>query len=332
MTLKKTSGALTFSSIAVLVLTSCGDGGGNGDTDADQTLRLSHFMEPSHPHETCGIEALQGSLEGSGIAVESYPSAQLGGETQSLEQVNTGNLDMSINGPSFLGVYHDDFNVLDSGYLFADGEALMEFQDTEQMQNLLDEFYEDAGFKVFPGWYYGVRHITAGLPIEGPGDLAGLNLRTPDAPLYRSTLGAMGANPTPMALDELYMALQQGTVDGQENPAAIISTMNFEEVQDHLSLTGHMVQTMHLSVAGDVWESFSEEQQQQLETAIAAGGEAATECVMNEEQQIIDDYDAGDDFEVHEVDTSEFSERVQDEMSEGYSFSDLYVEILESQE
>lgn len=314
------------------MLAGCASDGVDQHDDAEHVLRLSHFMEPTHPHETCGVETLQEELEGTGITVESYPSAQLGGETEALEQVYTGNLDMSINGPSFLGVYHERFNVLDAGYLFDDGEALMEFQDSDEMAELMEDFYAESGFKVFPGWYYGVRHTTADRPVESPEDLAGLNLRTPDAPLYRITLGAMGANPTPMALGDLYMALQQGTVDGQENPAAIIETQSFHEVQEHLSLTGHMVQTMHLSIAGESWKELNTEQQEALEEAVAVAGEAATECVFEEEEEMLISYAEGDNFEVHEVDTEEFAQNVQEEMSEGYDYSDLYVEILESQE
>lgn len=323
---------LAAGAAAALVLAGCSSASAEEHPGVEHMLRLSHFMEPGHPHETCGVETLQEELEGTGIAVQSYPSAQLGGETEALEQVYTDNLEMSINGPSFLGVYHENFNVLDAGYLFDDGEALMEFQDSEQMDELMEDFYAEAGFKVFPGWYYGIRHTTADRPVESPEDLAGLNLRTPDAPLYRVTLGAMGANPTPMALGDLYMALQQGTVDGQENPAAIIDTQSFHEVQQHLSLTGHMVQTMHLSIAGESWEALSAEQQDALEEAIDVAGEAASECVFDQEQEILESYAEDEGFEVHEVDTEEFAQRVQDEMSQGYDYSDLYVEILQDQE
>lgn len=319
--------------VSALTLSGCaGTQADDHEADAETVLRLSHFMEPDHPHEVCGVETLQEELEGSGLQVESYPAAQLGGETEALEQVYTGNVDLSLNGPSFLGVYHEEFNVLDSGYLFDDGEALMEFQESEQMEDLADDFYLETGFKVFPGWYYGVRHVTADEPVQRPDDLAGLNLRTPDAPLYRITLEAMDANPTPMALGDLYMALQQGTVDGQENPASIINTQSFEEVQDHLSLTGHMVQTMHLSIAGETWESLSAEEQRVFEQAVDVAGQEASECVFEEEEQILQDYRESDEFEVHEVDTEAFADSVQQEMSEGYEYSELYRDILESQE
>lgn len=323
--------AVTGAALLAIGLSGCATADAAEDEGGDRVLRLSHFMEPAHPHEVCGIETMQEELEGSGLQVESYPSAQLGGETQALEQVYTDNLDMSINGPSFLGVYDDGFNVLDAGYLFEDGQALMEFQDSEEMEEILEGIHEESGMKVFPAWYYGVRHITANQPVEGPEDLAGLTLRTPDAPLYRITLGEMGANPTPMGLGDLYMGLQQGTVDAQENPTATLDTQSFHEVQDYLSLTGHMVQGLHISVSENVWNSLSAEEQQALEQAILAGGDAASECVFEEEEQILADYEEGDDFEVVEVETEQFAEAVREEMSSGYEYSDLYVQILESQ-
>lgn len=317
--------ALAAMSAATLLLTACSGNGGGGDEEDVRTLRLSHFMEPTHPHETCGMATIQENLEGTGLAVETYPAAQLGGQTEALEQIATGSLDMSINGATFLGVYYEPFGALDLGYLFDDAESRIAFQDTDEMQGLLDEIHEESGMKVFPAWYYGTRHVTANRPVEASSDLQGLKLRVPDAPMFIDVLSAMGAQPTPMALDELYMGLSQGTVDAQENPTPVISTMKLHEVQDDLSLTGHMVDGLHVVVAGDIWESLSSEEQEALETAILAGGEAANQCVIEEEEDYLEEFRAGDDIEVHDVDTSEFAQRVRDELSsQDPQYAELY--------
>lgn len=319
----------------VMMLASCSSTGkpaaGGEDSDV-RTLRLAHFMEPSHPHETCGMTELNKQLEGSGLAVETYPSSQLGGQTEALEQVYTGNLDMSINGSAFVGTYHSDFNVFGLGYLFNGPEGMMEFYETEKFQSVLDEVYEESGMKVFPGWYYGTRHVTANRPVTSPDDLKGLKLRVPDAPAFIETMKAMGATPTPMALDELYMGLQQKTVDAQENPTPVIDTMKLQEVQSDLTLTGHMVDGLHIVVAGQVWESLTPEQQEALDSAIAVAGDAAMQCVIEQEESIVEAFRAGDDIEVHEIDTAEFASRVQAHFSEGFDYSDLYKEILQTQQ
>lgn len=325
--------ATAMIAVGALALTACSGSSGGDSTDGDvRTLRLSHFMETSHPIEACGMEALRNHLDGSTLQVETYPAAQLGGETESLEQVFSGNLDMSINGPSFIGVYYEPFNVLDAGYLFENAEALRDLGDSDAVLGVLEGAQEASGMKVFPGWYYGTRHITANTPVESPDDLKNLKLRTPDAPLYKTNITSMGGNPTPMALDELYLALQQGAVDAQENPFPTIRTMNLQEVQDHLSLTGHMVQALHISVGKTVWESLTADEQTLLEEGIAVGAEAAYDCVVEQEESIRAEFEAGDDIEVHEIDVTEFRDAVRAELSEGQPFSDLYRELIAAQE
>lgn len=309
---------------AVLALTSC-TGHSAGE---DKVLRLSHFMESTHPVQTCGMETMSQELEGSGLRVEIYPSAQLGGETQSLELVHSGNLDMSINGPSFLGVYDDRFNTLDAAYLFNDREEQREFMTEGGVDPLLQGIYEESGMKVFPGWYYGTRHVSANQEIAAPSDLRGLKLRTPDAPLYRINMTAMGGNPTPLALNELYLGLQQGVVDAQENPLPTIKTMNLESVQSDLSLTGHMVQSIHIAVAGDTWDSLSTNQQETLADAIDEGSRAAYECMVEEEDAVLEEFENGDQIRIHNINNEAFKNQVREELSSGYDFSENYSQII----
>ena len=322
----------TLSAIAVLSLagiTACAP----ADTEGDEVrvLSLSHFMEASHPHERCGFPAVNEHLEQANMRIETYPAAQLGGEAQSLELVNTQNLDMSTNGPSFLGVYDSRFNVLDAAYAFDDAESQRELSMSGAMDELLEMYHEETGMKVFRGWYYGTRHMTANKPIQDPTDLRGLKLRAPDAPLYRTNIAAMGGTVTPMALNELYMGLQQGVVDAQENPLPTISTMNLQEVQSDLSLTGHMVQALHISVAEDVWTSLTRDEQSILEEAINMGAERAYECVREEEESILADFEESGAMTIHEVGPEAFADDVRSTLSEGQPFSEEYRSILELQ-
>lgn len=322
-----------ISSLAIggLMLTSCSASSNDGE-NAETVLRLSHFMDPNHPIETCGMATLNESLEGSGISVETYPSSQLGGESESLEQVYSGNLDMSINGPNFLGVYDERMNVLDAAYVFEDPESQRDYMLSGDVDELLDGFQEKTGIKTFPGWYYGTRHVTSNVPINEPSDLSGIKLRTPDSPLFRINITAMGGNPTPLALDELYMALQQGVVDAQENPLPTIKTMNLQEVQDYINLTGHMVASLHISVAESTWAALDDSQQDALTKAIEEGATASYECVTEQEDEILAEFSSGSDIEINDIDITAFKDRVREELSNGQSFSDEYLSIIESQE
>lgn len=322
--------AIGVATVAALAATACSSAA--SDENDVLTLRLSHFMEPTHPHEVCGFKKMNEELEDDGMKVETYPAAQLGGESQSLELVNTNNLDMSSNGPSFLGVYDPSFNVLDAAYLFDSAETQHELSTSGGTDELLDQFHEETGMKVFRGWYYGTRHMTANEPILNSDQLRGLKLRAPDAPLYRINIAAMGGSVTPMALNEVYMGLQQGVVDAQENPLPTIETMNLDEVQSDLSLTGHMVQTLHISVAEEVWDSLSREQQENLEEAINLGGEAAYECVVREEERILEEFRSDGSMQISEVSKEAFQEPVRAALAEGYEFSDEYRKILRLQQ
>ncbi|HZG73572.1 MAG TPA: DctP family TRAP transporter solute-binding subunit, partial [Chondromyces sp.] len=107
----------------------------------------------------------------------------------------------------------------------------------------------------------GFRHVTSNTPIESPEDLKGIKIRTPEIPVFIHTFKAFGANPTPMAFGELYMALQQGTVDAQENPIANTYASKFNEVQDYLNLTNHQYMPLPVAISEDFWQSLTPDQQ-----------------------------------------------------------------------
>ena len=106
--------------------------------------------------------------------------------------------------------------------------------------------------------YYGERHVTSNKPINKPEDMKGLKIRVPDAPLYTMFPRAVGANPTPIAFAEVYLALQNGTVDAQENPLPTIDAKKFYEVQKYIVLTGHITDALLTIVGGPTWSKLSD--------------------------------------------------------------------------
>src|SRR4029450_12307478 len=105
--------------------------------------------------------------------------------------------------------------------------------------------------------YYGARQVTSNRPIQKPEDMKGLKIRVPDAPAYLAFPKALGANPTPIAFAEVYLALQNGTVEAQENPLPTIEAKKFFEVQKNISLTGHIVDSLLTAGSGPLWQKLT---------------------------------------------------------------------------
>lgn len=329
--------ALGVAATAALLLTGCGVGEPvdrstveAADPDAT-TLRLAHVYDAGHPVEECGVSTLKEELQGSGLQIDSFPAAQLGNEAESLEQVENGSLDMAIAGPSFLGVWHKPAEVLDAAYLIEDVDHYVEAVEGETMQTVFDDLYDTSGLKVISSWYYGTRHVTANKEISSAEDFRGLKIRTPNAPLYLENIKAMGGTATPMALDEVYLALQQGVIDAQENPIPTIAAAKFNEVQDYINLTGHMVQGVHITTSRSVYEGLSEEQRTALKSAMGVAADATRQCIEEREQSLLEEWKNGDGIQVNEnVDRESLAAAAEEAMLE-QPWGDVYQQIKDHQ-
>lgn len=328
--------ALSLAASATLLLTGCNvgepvDRSQVETVDADaKTFRLAHVYDAGHPVEECGVATLKEELNGSGLQIESFPAAQLGNESESLEQVASGALDMAIAGPSFLGVWDANAAVLDGAYLFEDVDHFVETVEGDTMKGVFDELYESSDIKVLSSWYYGTRQVTANKEIRAAEDFAGLKIRTPNAPLYLENIKAMGGTATPMALDEVYLALQQGVIDAQENPIPTISTAKFDEVQDYINLTAHMIQGVQINTGRTVYEGLTDEERTALEDAMATAATATRECVEEQERSILEEWKAGNGIQVNEdVDRESLAAAAEEAMLQ-QTWGDLYREIKES--
>ncbi|OLT10217.1 TRAP dicarboxylate transporter subunit DctP [Kocuria sp. CNJ-770] len=332
-----TAAALGVAATATLLLTGCGVGEpvdrstvAAADPDA-KTLRLAHVYDAGHPVEECGVSTLKEELQGSGLQIDSFPAAQLGNEAESLEQVANGSLDMAIAGPSFLGVWHKPAEVLDAAYLFEDVDHFVETVEGDTMKSVFDDLYESADLKVLSSWYYGTRHVTANKEIATADDFQGLKIRTPNAPLYLENIKAMGGTATPMALDEVYLALQQGVIDAQENPIPTIATAKFNEVQDYINLTGHMIQGVQITTGRSVYEDLTEEERTALDSAMGAAADATRQCIEEQEQSVLEEWKNGDGIQVNEnVDRESFAAAAEEAMLE-QPWGDLYQQIKDRQ-
>ena len=208
----------------------------------EYTIKVGYIGSDTHPTmqamKTFAEDVDSGSK--GKIRVELYPNAQLGGDRELCEGVQMGTIQMAIPSTSALAGFDKRIQVLDLPYLFTTRKAAFEAVDGELGQKL-NSYLQKKGFEVLGYQENGFRHVTnSKRPVKSPADLKGLKIRTMENPMHIAFFKELGANPTPMSWGELYTALQQGTVDAQENPYAMIDDGKFYEVQKYVSETGHV--------------------------------------------------------------------------------------------
>jgi TRAP-type transport system periplasmic protein len=297
-------------------------------------LRMAHVYEVHAPTHRFGTALLNEQLEqaGSDLRVSIYPAAQLGNEEELLEQLVAGELDLAIAGPSFLAMWHSPLGVFDAAYAFRDMDHMLEVAGSPMMAEHWLQLRSKYGVRVLDTWAYGTRHITSKKPIRHPEDLSGFRLRLPGARIWQASGEALGASPLPIAFGEVYLALQQGIADGQENPVPVIEAMGFHEVQTHLNLTGHNQSSIQVLVNDRVWNRLTKDQQQQLQTVIADLGERVYQGTMAEEQRLLESWSReGTVTVVRDVDVEAFRSRALKYFSSGFGFSDLYRRIFSAE-
>ncbi|PID55858.1 C4-dicarboxylate ABC transporter substrate-binding protein [candidate division KSB3 bacterium] len=246
---------------------------GNTVQAADFTIRLAHNHSEEGMYYKGALKFIELVEERSGgkIKVDHYPAGQLGADRDIQEGVQLGTIEAGISS-SPVALINDYFKLLDAPYLFVSREHVAKVLDSELGQKIAKPL-EEIGIKHLGYWENGFRQITNNVrPINTPEDLAGIKLRTPENPVRMTTFKTLGANPVPMSFKEVFGALQQGVIDGQENPLATIYQASLQEVQKYLSLTGHVYSPTHLLMNKELFDSMPEDLQQIL---VDAGREVA---------------------------------------------------------
>lgn len=196
------------------------------------------------------------------ISVELYHSSQLGDDREMMEALQRGEQEMTCPSTAPIVPFVPEFGVFDLPFLFPSNEAADYVLDGEVGQQLLDRL-SDVGIKGLVYWENGYRHLTNSVrAVRTPADVSGMKVRTMENPMHLDAWRAMGANPTPMAFGELFSAMQQGVVDGQENPWGTIYLQNFPEVQGFATDTGHVYSPFVLMIGQGFWDNLPQDLQE----------------------------------------------------------------------
>lgn len=204
------------------------------------------------------------------LVIKHFPDNQLGNDEQSFAMTQTGECDIAVGSTSSVAVTYNDLYVYDVPFMFLNKKEVYDIGfNGEAGKQILDGF-STVGVKGLAFWENGFRNITTNnKDIASVADLKGLKIRTMANEIHLAAWSAMGANPTPMAFGELFTAMQQGTVDGQENPLGIITGNKFEEIEKFCTLTEHVYTPYYVVMNQAKWDSLTAEQQDALTRAIA---------------------------------------------------------------
>ncbi|MBN8193420.1 DctP family TRAP transporter solute-binding subunit [Bacillus sp. NTK074B] len=250
--------------IAILIMSACGRPSTSSSEGSEETytIRIAHLVpeeQSSHVAAVTFKEKLEKESDGR-IKVELYPNGQLyGSDREAIEAVQLGNIEMTIPAVAPLASFNEKFLVFDLPFLFNSNEAAYKALDGELGQELMADL-EKNDLKGLVFGENGFRHMSNNKgPIESPEDVKGLKFRTLENPLHTDTFKAFGANASPFAFGELYTALQQGTYDAMECPVSLYYTNKFYEVQDYLSLTGHVYAATALIMNNDFYNELPED-------------------------------------------------------------------------
>ena len=233
-------------------------------------IKVGHGHTATHSYQL-GLERSAQAIEeatNGRITLKFFPSAQLGNERQMQESLTTGTLEMTITG--LANLYDPAFALFDFPFLYDNRTQIKNVMYSDLMMSMGQGLIK-KGLRIVGLMEVGFRNVTSNKPINSPVDLKGFKIRTPESPAQIECFKAMGSMPTPMSFSELYGALQQGVVDGQENPLENIYNGKLYEVQKYVNITRHIYNFAYVFISEKFWQKLSPEDQNLIATEIKNG-------------------------------------------------------------
>lgn len=295
-------------------------------------IRMGQIFNQNVPIVRCGAIPLSENerLKTLGFDITVIHSAQLGSENELVQQVSSGQLEMTNGVASILAAWVEDLSVFETYYLYSDVDDVFRAYETEVARALWQELREVANIRAigFP-WLYGERHVFGSRALRAPADFEGLRMRVPETSVSIEGARSLGASPTPTAYAELYLALQQGIVDAAEAPASVAHAESFHEPADYFNLTGHLITASPVIINEDLWQSLSAEQQEALETAVVEAAHQVRACVEEQDEAAYAAWRTSGEIEiVDDVDRDALMTNARAYFSEGFSWSESYSALV----
>jgi tripartite ATP-independent transporter DctP family solute receptor len=297
---KKVFSLLIVAVLVVGMLSGCGSSNESASTTSntsdDDNSKVAEVVELSFANGTtesmkAGAEKFKEVAESESngtLKINIFPDNQLGSDRVQIESTQFGDIDIGTASTSPIATMYHDFYIFDAPYLFLNNEEAYSFMDGDEGVNMLDGM-EEIGLKGLAFWENGFRETTSSdAGITSPEDMDGVKIRTMENDIHIEAWKAWGANPTPMAFTEVFTALQQGTIDGQENPLGTIDANKIQEVQEYVSMTDHVYTPFIVAMNLDKYNSLTDEQKSALEKAASESTLTQREASKKINEEILD--------------------------------------------
>ncbi|PAT38409.1 TRAP transporter substrate-binding protein [Vandammella animalimorsus] len=279
---------------------------------AQTTYKMAYALSQQSHYGAAGNAFAKTLEEGSSgkYKIQQFANSALGGEREVIEGLQLGTIDMAVLSTGATMNFVPAAAVFDVPFLLRDLEHARKVLDGPIGQEMLAEFNK-RGLVALAWGEQGFRHLTNNVrAVASPADAKGLKIRTTENQLHIAAFRAIGILPTPMAWPEVSTALQQGTIDGQENPLSVITSAKLSQVQKHLSLTGHVYAPAVIIVSPSVYEKLSDADKALFKKAAENAGQAMRDFVSNIEKSGVQQLkDEG--MQITEVDRSAFEKAVE---------------------
>ena len=286
--------ALTRGPVLAAALAATLAAAGGSAVAAERTLRFGHVGEPGSLFEASVnvfVEKANARL-GDRAEVQGFGSSQLGDDSVLLQKLKLGQVDFALPS-SVMSSVADEFGVFEMPYIVTSRDHMRRIRD-ELGESVFDAAARKKGYRILAFFENGFRHITNNTrPIDKPADLEGVKLRTPKGEWRLKMFQLYGANPTPMAFSEVFTALKTGVIDGQENPYAQIWSAKFQEVQEYLSVTGHVYTPAYVLVSEKAFAKLPEDVQADLVAAAEESQEEVYRLAAELEQELLGKLEEG---------------------------------------
>jgi tripartite ATP-independent transporter DctP family solute receptor len=267
-----------------------------GRASAATTLRWATVLPANHPSVAMMERVAKQVREqtGGAVDIQTFPAGQLGSSRDLIEAASSGAVQMVDEGAAQFGQFVPQFSILEAPYLWRDAAQVRRALGSPLVDDMYAQLVAKRSMRVVGSTYYGKRHVTTGSKaVNTVDDMKGLKLRIPEVDTFRAMAEAWGARPTPLNFSELYLALSQGAVDGQENPLPTIQSAKFNEVQKYLILTGHVITPRLIVINENAWAALDAKQRQVLKASLEANGQIQDADILAQEGKLADTFKAG---------------------------------------
>ncbi len=251
-------------------------------------FKLAHVYETSHPMHVAAVEAADKfkACTQSRHSISVFPASTLGSEKAINEQIRFGSIDIIFNGQIFASSAYKPLAIGAAPFIFKDRAQALRYRTSQVFKELWQGWNKATGQTIQSAGYFGAFNVTSNVPVEKPSDMNNMKIRVPDAPIWLAFPRAVGANPTPVALAEVYLALQQGLVNASANPLPITYAFKFYEVQKFVNPTAHMMEYVFWITGKHVMDKISAEDKKCMQDAADYYAERSTQLVVEQEDSL----------------------------------------------